>query len=162
MAPYDKRALEKNDCATFKKGSTTFFVASGILQMDSTLHHCARSNVSVQACHQGRGLVAAKLFVFGLERMESGRNTAMVTSISFSPGSVQFKSEINDAFPCKRHQKRHLEFCIAHLRSRGLGVQVPPGAPHYLGSARHNRQRAEAQDTPGKSRQPTGLCRSSG
>jgi hypothetical protein len=32
---------------------------------------------------------------------------------SFSPTSVQFKGEINDALPRKRHQKRHLEFCIA-------------------------------------------------
>ena len=36
----------------------------------------------------------------------------------FGPTSVQFKSEINDAFPRKRHQKRHLEFCTAHLLSR--------------------------------------------
>jgi hypothetical protein len=36
----------------------------------------------------------------------------------FSPTSVQFKSEINDAFPRKRHQKRHLEFCTARLLSR--------------------------------------------
>jgi hypothetical protein len=32
---------------------------------------------------------------------------------SFSPTSVQFKSEINGALPRKRHQQRHLEFCIA-------------------------------------------------
>ena len=31
----------------------------------------------------------------------------------FGPTSVQFKGEINDVFPRKRHQKRHLEFCIA-------------------------------------------------
>jgi hypothetical protein len=31
----------------------------------------------------------------------------------FSPTSVQLKSEINGAFPCKRHQQRHLEFCTA-------------------------------------------------
>ncbi len=31
----------------------------------------------------------------------------------FSPTSVQFKGEINDALPRKRHQKRHLEFCTA-------------------------------------------------
>ena len=35
------------------------------------------------------------------------------TSGCFSPTSVQFKGEINDALPRKRHQKRHLEFCIA-------------------------------------------------
>src|SRR5438874_3823196 len=49
--------------------------------------------------------------------------------ISFSPTSVQFKGEINDALPCKRHQKRHLDFCTAYLRSRGSGVRVSPGAP---------------------------------
>jgi hypothetical protein len=26
---------------------------------------------------------------------------------------IQLKSEINGAFPCKRHQKQHLEFCTA-------------------------------------------------
>jgi leucyl-tRNA synthetase len=31
----------------------------------------------------------------------------------FGPSSVQLKGEINDALPRKRHQKRHLEFCIA-------------------------------------------------
>jgi hypothetical protein len=36
----------------------------------------------------------------------------------FSPSSVQFKSEINGACLCKRHQKRHLEFCTAYLLSR--------------------------------------------
>ena len=46
----------------------------------------------------------------------------------FSPTSVHFKSEINDAFPRKRHQKRHLDFCTAHLRSRGSGVRISPGA----------------------------------
>jgi hypothetical protein len=47
----------------------------------------------------------------------------------FSPPSVQFKSEINDALPRKRHQKRHLEFCAAYLLSRGSPVRVWPGAP---------------------------------
>jgi len=41
----------------------------------------------------------------------------------------QFKSEINDAFPHKRHQKRHLDFWTAHLLSRGSPVRVWPGAP---------------------------------
>src|ERR1700682_2955095 len=50
----------------------------------------------------------------------------------FSLTSVQFKSEINGAFPCKRHQKRHLEFCTAHLRSRVSGVRISPGAPFPL------------------------------
>ncbi len=48
---------------------------------------------------------------------------------SFSPTSVQFKSEINGACLCKRHQTRHLEFCIAYLRSRMAQVRVLPGAP---------------------------------
>src|SRR5258708_26817096 len=47
----------------------------------------------------------------------------------FSPTSVHFKGEINDALPRKRHQERHLEFCIACLLSRGSGVRVSPGAP---------------------------------
>ena len=37
----------------------------------------------------------------------------LADSYCFSPNSVQFKGEINDALPRKRHQKRHLEFCTA-------------------------------------------------
>src|SRR5260370_2743063 len=48
----------------------------------------------------------------------------------------QFKSEINDAFPHKRHQKRHLDFWTAHLLSRGSPVRVWPGAP--LNSTQHD------------------------
>ena len=44
----------------------------------------------------------------------------------FSPTSVQVKSEINGAFPCKRHQKQHLEFCATYLRTGRTGVRVPP------------------------------------
>ena len=40
------------------------------------------------------------------------------TSGLVSPTSVQFKGEINDALPRKRHQKRHLEFCTAYLLRR--------------------------------------------
>src|SRR6266853_4005165 len=58
----------------------------------------------------------------------------------FGPTSVQFKGEINDALPRKRHQQRHLEFCALYLLSRKSWVRVPPGAPlfwmalirHYL------------------------------
>jgi hypothetical protein len=53
------------------------------------------------------------------------------TSGYFSPMSVQFKGEINDALPRKRHQKRHLDFCTAHLLSRMSGVRFPPGAPFF-------------------------------
>ena len=48
---------------------------------------------------------------------------------NFSPTSVQFKGETNGARLCKRHQKRHLEFCTAYLLSRGSPVRVWPGAP---------------------------------
>src|SRR6266550_3946864 len=50
---------------------------------------------------------------------------------NFSPTSVQFKVEISDACPRKRHQQRHLEFCTAYLLSRGSGVRVSPGAPSH-------------------------------
>ncbi|SRR5260370_22663375 len=49
---------------------------------------------------------------FSLER--SVHNLAIS---HFSPTSVQLRSEINGAFPCKRHQKQHLEFCTAYLRT---------------------------------------------
>jgi hypothetical protein len=43
--------------------------------------------------------------------MEDGDlNRAQIGPSCFSPTSVQFKGEINDALPRKRHQKRHLEF----------------------------------------------------
>src|SRR5436305_3555698 len=61
--------------------------------------------------------------------------------ISFSPTSVQFKGEINDALPRKRHQQRHLEFCAAYLRTRGSGVRVSPGAPPLpMSQAAHSRK----------------------
>jgi hypothetical protein len=47
---------------------------------------------------------------------------------SFSPTSVQLKNQTDGAFPCQRHQKRHLEFCTAYLQTRGSGVRVCPGA----------------------------------
>jgi hypothetical protein len=47
----------------------------------------------------------------------------------FSPSSVQFKSEINGALLCKRHQQQHLDFLTAFLRTRRSGVRIPPGAP---------------------------------
>ena len=43
--------------------------------------------------------------------------TQGVHPTTFSPTSVQFKSEINGAFPCKRHQEQHLEFLTALLRT---------------------------------------------
>src|SRR5580700_9505622 len=46
----------------------------------------------------------------------------------FSPTSVQLKSEINGAFPCKRHQMQHLEFCTILLQTRRSEVRVPRGA----------------------------------
>jgi len=57
--------------------------------------------------------------------------TLGVHPICFSPTSVQFKGEINDALPRKRHQKRHLEFCNAYLLSRMPQVRVLPGAPSH-------------------------------
>jgi hypothetical protein len=44
------------------------------------------------------------------------------TSTNFSPTSVQLKSEINGAFPRKRHQKQHLEFCTTLRRTRRSGI----------------------------------------
>jgi hypothetical protein len=43
----------------------------------------------------------------------------------FSPTSVQFKSEINGGFLCKRHQEQHLEFLTAFLRTRGREFESP-------------------------------------
>jgi hypothetical protein len=56
-------------------------------------------------------------------------NLAIVHPTDFSPTSVQFKSEINGGFLCKRHQKQDLEFLTAFLRTRRPGVRIPPGAP---------------------------------
>jgi len=54
---------------------------------------------------------------------------------SFSPSSVQFKSEINGAFLCKRHQKQHLKFWNTVLRSKRSRVRITPGAPLNLGNS---------------------------
>jgi hypothetical protein len=48
-----------------------------------------------------------------------------------SPTSVRFKSDINDTFRRKRHQKRHLDFSTEHLLSRMPQVRVLPGAPSH-------------------------------
>jgi hypothetical protein len=56
---------------------------------------------------------------------------AGLQSKSFSPTSVQFKGEISDALPRKRHQERHLDFCTAFLLSRIAQVRVLPGAPSH-------------------------------
>jgi hypothetical protein len=50
---------------------------------------------------------------------KDNRNCAIqgVHPKNFSPTSVQFKSEINGTFLCKRHQKQHLEFLTAFLRT---------------------------------------------
>jgi hypothetical protein len=45
-----------------------------------------------------------------------------------SPTSVRFKSEINDAFRRKRHQKRHFDFSTEHLLSRMPQARVLRGA----------------------------------
>ena len=45
--------------------------------------------------------------------LKSNRLCGFDAAKRFGPASVQFKGEINDALPRKRHQKRHLEFCIA-------------------------------------------------
>jgi len=81
------------------------------------------------------GIITRSDSTFHSHNRESGscvpRNCATigVHPSHFSPTSVQFKSEINGAFLCKRHQKQHLEFCTAYLRTRGSGVRVSPGAP---------------------------------
>ena len=66
-----------------------------------------------------------------MELAKDNRNCAIlgVHPKNFSPTSVQFKSEINGTFLCKRHQKQHLEFLTAFLRTRRPGVRIPPGAP---------------------------------
>src|SRR5882762_3643349 len=44
------------------------------------------------------------------------------TSGCFSPTSIQFKGEINDAFLRKRHRKRYLEFCTAYLLTKQAAI----------------------------------------
>jgi hypothetical protein len=63
-------------------------------------------------------------------RSRSVIDSAMCFSgaVRFSPASVQFKSEIKDASPRKRHQKRHLDYCTEHLLNRMSQVRVLPGA----------------------------------
>jgi hypothetical protein len=60
------------------------------------------------------------LIPFDLSRLRQiaiGLVTRLLTEglddLIFGQTSVQFKGEINDALPRKRHQKRDLEFCTA-------------------------------------------------
>jgi hypothetical protein len=63
-----------------------------------------------------------------MTRLRKNCATLRVHPTHFSPTSVQLKSEINGAFPCKRHQQ-HLEFCTILLRTRRSGIRVSPDAP---------------------------------
>jgi len=51
---------------------------------------------------------------------ERGLSPRKIHSIVHPNVSVQSKGEINGAFPCKRHQMQHLEFCTAYLLSTDL------------------------------------------
>jgi hypothetical protein len=66
-----------------------------------------------------------------MTRLRKNCATVGVHPSHFSPTSVQLKSEISGAFPCKRHQQRHLESCTTLLRTRRSGVRVPPAA-HFI------------------------------
>jgi hypothetical protein len=58
-------------------------------------------------------------------RKRNVHNLAIKHSHHFSPTSLQLKSEINGAFPCKRHQKQHIGFCTIFLRTEGREVESP-------------------------------------
>jgi len=79
--------------------------------------------------HPDERALREKLTISGLSSAIKAEKRAELACKHFSPSSVQLKSEINGACLCKRHQKRHLEFCTAYLRSRGSGVRISPGAP---------------------------------
>jgi hypothetical protein len=77
---------------------------------ESSLTRCGprRSEEDDCAAPREQGLVGERAMF-----AEAGLSSPSGGCQSFSPTSVQFKDEISDAFPRKRHQQRHLEFCIA-------------------------------------------------
>jgi hypothetical protein len=58
----------------------------------------------------------------------------------FSPTSVQFKSQINGAGPCKRHQSQHLEFSTTFFGTRRSVVQIHSPRPSILESATYRNR----------------------
>jgi len=66
--------------------------------------------------------------------MTTLRKNCAITGVhptSFTPTSVQLKSEINGAFPCKR-QKRHLEFSTLYYEREGRELEsLGRGHTHY-------------------------------
>ena len=59
------------------------------------------------------------------------RKNCAITGVHHPTSSVQLKSEINGAFPCKR-QKRHLEFSTLYYEREGREPESPwRGHTHY-------------------------------
>jgi hypothetical protein len=61
--------------------------------------------------------------------------TQGVHPTSFSPTSVQLKSEINGECSCKRHQRQHLEFFTTFFGTRRSVVQIHSPRPIILKAA---------------------------
>jgi hypothetical protein len=57
---------------------------------------------------------------------------------SFSPTSVQLKSEINGECSCKRHQRQHLEFFTTFFGTRRTVVQIHSPRPTLLELTTYN------------------------
>jgi hypothetical protein len=59
--------------------------------------------------------------------LENGTSTTLRSNIHTISVQLRsnFKSEINGAFPCKRHQKQHIGFCTIFLRTEGREVESP-------------------------------------
>jgi len=63
-------------------------------------------------------------------------------NIDFSPTSVQLRSEINDALPCKRHQKR----CLSPKLRRNLKSTLCEQACNIGTEVKLNTPRVLARD----------------
>jgi hypothetical protein len=57
--------------------------------------------------------------------LSNATSTTLLSDNPISPTSVQLNSEIHGAFPCKRHQMQHLEFCTTIGKALNSWINVP-------------------------------------
>ncbi len=100
--------------------------------VSSRVFSMTQQRANGHSLHGGLGAAVGNLLSITRATVPANNGLAILSFAPkyFSPTSVQLKSEINGAFPCKRHQKQHLEFCTTLLRTRRSGVRVPRA--HHL------------------------------
>jgi hypothetical protein len=119
-----------------------------------------RESCGTCRCTSRRSPVACGYHKMQESFYESGNCVQIICAIQgvhpkdFSPTSVQFKSEINGAVPCKRHQRQHLEFFTTFFGTRRTVVQIHSPRPLLLGPAIYGHR--DGRGAPGAA--PGGGC----